>query len=284
MSVGKLLRKGLPFNNVSAVAGSIATAMIQPGRTIEGLELNMAGTGLSLASISLVRLRANGKVFYEATGTQIDKINRFQGLSYTAASATAVFLPIMFTELKGRDLLDEMMGAFDTSNGIANVSIEVTIGTATTVTALELYLIESAPQAGVIAPAMTKVLRYPYSVSAGGQLSIPLPFGPVNGSVIKRNHVEHATVNNVTGMTIKENGVVVHESVKVFNDGHNVLFGKTNQQAATPYWYSVDLMADCNVKNAMDTRTDRSLELVPTFGAADSGFVLVEYLDTLGNL
>ncbi len=284
MAVGKLLRKGLPFANVSAVASSIATASIMPGRTIEGLEINMAGTGLSIASIGLVRIRANGKVFYEATGTQIDKLMRFQGLNYTAASATQVFLPIMFTEIAGRDLLDEMIGAFDTSQGIANITVELTIGTATTVSALDLYLLESAPQAGAIAPAMAKVLRYPYSVAAGGQISIPLPFGPVNGAVIKRIHVEHGISSNVVAVTVKENGVVVHESVKAINDAHNVLFRGVNQQAAAPYWYSIDMIADENVKNAMDTRQDRSLELIPNFGAADSGFVIVEYLDALGNL
>ena len=289
MAVGKLLRKGLPFANVGATAGTIATASIMPGRTLEGIEIYMAGTGLGLFSVAspaigLIRLKANGKTFYEATGAQIDAMMRFQGLSYTAASATAVYLPIMFTEIMGRDLVDEMVGAFDTSNGIANVTVELTIGTATTVTALDMYLIESAPQSGTVSPVMAKVLRYPFSVSAGGQQSLTLPFGPVNGAVIKRIHIEHGTSGNVSAVTIKENGVVVHESIKAVNDAHNVLFRATNQTPATKYWYSIDLIADLNIKNAMDTRGDRSLELLPTFSAADSGYVVVEYLDTLGNL
>lgn len=289
MSVGKLIRKGLPFANVSATAGNIATLNITPGRTIEGIEIYMAGTGLGLFSVAspaigLIRLKANGKTFFEATGAQIDAMMRFQGLSYTAASATAIFLPIMFTELMGRDLIDQMMGAFDTSNGVANITMELTIGTATTVTTLEAYLLESAPQAGVLQPAMLKVLRYPFSVAAGGQQSIPIPFGPVNGAVIKRLHIEHGVSANVTGVTVKENGVVVHESVKAVNDAHNLLHRAANQNPATKYWYSLDFMADMNIKNAMDTRGDRSLELLPTFAAADTGFVLVEYIDTLGNL
>jgi hypothetical protein len=271
MSVGKLLRNGLPFSNV--VANGVATASILPGRTIEGIELTLGGT-FTYAHITLVRIKANGKTFYEASGTQIDKINKFQGLTYPAT-----MLPILFTEIVGRDLVDQMMGAFDTSNGIANITIEVTIAGATSPT-LTMSLIESAPQASSVSPIMKKVLRYPWSVAAGGQLPIMLPFGPVNGAVIQRIHIEHGVANNVTACVIKENGVVVHESTKAVNDAHNQMYRGVNQAN----WYSVDMVVDENVKNAMDTRTDKSLELIPTFGAADSGFVIVEYLDTLGNL
>lgn len=278
MAVGKLIRKGLPFANV--VANQTATLQISPGRTLEGIELYVAGTGLTLATIGLIRLKANGKTFLEATGTQLDKLARFQGITYPAASATVVFLPIMFTEIFGRDAVDEMVGAFDTSQGIVNITAEMTLGAATTITACDAYLLESAPQASQIAPVMTKLLRYPYAVSAGGQLSIPIPFGPVSGAIIKRIHIEQNVASNVTAVTIKENGVVVHETVKAVNDSHNQLFRAANQTN----WYSIDFMMDENLKNCMDTRQDRTLELLPTLAAADSGYVLVEYLDTLGNL
>lgn len=271
MSVGKLVRQGLPFSNV--VATGIASAQISPGRTIEGIQLMMGGT-FTYAMISLIRVRANGKTFFEGSGTEIDRINKFQGLNYPAT-----VLPLMFTEVMGRDLVDQMMGAFDTSTGIANITIEVTIAGATSPT-LSMFLIESAPQAESVSQVIKKLLRYPFSVSAGGQLNIQLPFGPVNGAVIQRIHIQHGVANNVTACVVKENGVVVHESTLASNTAFNQLYRSANQTN----WYSVDMVADENVKNAMDTRTDRSLELVPTFGAADSGFVLVEYLDTLGNL
>ena len=43
-------------------------------------------------------------------------------------------------------------------------------------------------------------------------------------------------------------------------------------------------MGDGAVKKALDTRDARSLEWLLTFSGADSGVVLVEYLDVLGNL
>jgi len=272
MSVGKILRKSLPFANVSA--SGIATASVTVGRTIEGFMLLMGGTTFSSANISLVRIKVNGKQCFEATGAQIDKIAKFQGLTYPAT-----LLPIIFTEIAGRDWLDEMVGAWDTSAGVANITMEVTIAGATAPT-LDSYVIESAPQAGGVGNVMTKVLRYPYSVAAGGLLSIPLPFGPVNGAVIKRIHIEYGVANNLTACTVKENGVVVHESVFGLMQAYNQFYRGVNQTNT----YHIDFLIDENGKNAMDTRADRTLELLPTFAAADSGFVFVEYLDTLGNL
>lgn len=272
MSVGKIIRRGLSFSNV--VASGIATAQIPHGRTIEGLHLVLGGTTFNYSHITLIRLRANGKVFWECTGSQADRLAKYQGLNYPVA-----LLPIHFTELRGRDLVDQMLGAFDTSSGIANLTIEVTITGATAPT-LEYYLLESGPQAEQVSAVMSKVLRYPWSMASAGRLPVALPFGPVSGSVIRRIHVEHGVANNVQAVEVKENGVVVHESLRAVNEGHNQAYFKVNQANV----YTVDFMPDWNVKNAMDTRTDRTLELLLTLGAADSGTVLVEYLDTLGNL
>lgn len=287
MAVGKLIRKGLPFANVTA--NQTATCSIMPGRTLEGIIISMLGTGLGggtpISVIGLVRLKANGKTFYEATGTQIEKLMKYQGMTLPTQSATAVWLPIIFTEIKGRDALDEMAGAFDTSQGIANITMEVTLGAATTITQMQLYLIESAPQPKQIAPVMAKVLRYPYNAASAGQISVALPFGPVNGAVIKRIHIEQTTANNVRAVTIKENGVVVHESdnntaTDPTVNNYNGLYGNSAQSN----WFTVDFMIDDDLKNCLDTRQDKSLELLVTLNAADSGMVLVEYLDTLGNL
>jgi hypothetical protein len=48
--------------------------------------------------------------------------------------------------------------------------------------------------------------------------------------------------------------------------------------------YTVDFVLDGEIDKALDTRDARSMEWLPTFSAADSGYILVEYMDTLGNL
>lgn len=276
MSVGKLTRYGLPFSNV--VANGVATANITPGRTIDNLQLKLGGTSFTKAMISLIKLKANGKVIMEGSGSQFDKLNAYRGQATDVA-----YLDLPFADLVGMTEIDRMVGALDTSAGIASMTMEVTIGAATAPTLLSIQT-ESAQQklnsgdSAGFAGIMAKVLRYPFNISTGGQLPVNLPFGNVNGAVIKRIHVEHS--GNMTGAVVKQDGLVLHESLKLENEYELKRWGRVPQTNL----YTLDFVADGNMKKAFDTRNARSLELLPTFSAADSGFVIVEYLDALGNL
>ncbi len=276
MAVGKLTRYGLPFSNV--VASGTATNNITPGRTLENLRLRLGGTSLTKAMLSQVRMKANGKTIVEATGTQLDRINAYRGQPVNAA-----FLDVLFTDYTMLSNLDRQVGAFDTSMGISNITTEVTIAGATAPTLLPI-LVESATQkdragnAAPFAPLIAKILSYPFNIATGGRLPVTVPFGPQNGSVIKRLHVMHN--GNMTGAVVKEDGLVVHESVRAENEAIQTRFGRTPQSNT----YTIDFCLDGNIKDALDTRNSRSLEWLFEFSAADSGTVLVEYLDPLGNL
>lgn len=275
MSVGKIFRPALPLSNVAA--SNTATGQITPGRTIEGLLFKCGGTFDVQTHISLVRIKANGKTIIEGTGAQLSALAEFRGDTHSDS-----YLYVDFTESrKGRDFLDEMVGAWDTSMGVANITVEVTIGAATSPT-LVLYTVESAPQAmneasRPYAGLMHKILRYPWSIGAGGAQNIPLPFGPVNGAIIKRLHITHT---NATQAVIKQDGVVVYDALLADAQQMNTQFKSVNQSG----YMSIDFIPDGNVKNALDTRNARSLELQVTLSAADSGYVIAEYLDQLGNL
>lgn len=274
--IGQLTRYGLPFSNV--VAAGTATATITPGRTLENICLELGGTSLTKAMLTLVRLKANGKTFIEGSGTQIDKL-----MAYKGVVANAAFLDIDFTEPKAKTYLDRVVAAFDTSSGIANITAEVTIAGATAPT-LKSIITESAQQtnqAGQKAghsPIMQKVLRYPFSVATGGTLPVTLPFGQVNGAIIKRVHFEHT--GNMTGVTVKQDSLVIHESTTAENQFKQTRIGKVPQTNM----YTVDFVLDGEMDKALDTRDARSMEWLPTFSAADSGYILVEYMDVLGNL
>ena len=84
----------------------------------------------------------------------------------------------------------------------------------------------------------------------------------------------------MTGLTVKQDSMVVHESLKAENEQEQVRFGKVPQTN----FYTVDFVLDGAIKKALDTRDAKSLEWLPTFSAADSGYIIVEYLDVLGNL
>ncbi len=276
MSVGKLIRYGLPFSNV--VASGTATNQVTPGRTVENLRLRLGGTTFTKAMISGIKIKANGKVIVEGTGSDIDKINAYRG-----HVADAAFLDLFFADYQLNNELDRMVGAFDTSVGISNITSEITIAGATAPT-LSPILIESAAQKAItgeaapFAPLISKLLRYPFNIATGGRLPVNVPFGPQSGSIIKRLHVFHG--GNMTGATVKEDGLVVHESVKDENEYEQKRFGRVPQANV----YTLDFVADGDIRKALDTRNARSLEWLFDFSAADSGTVYVEYLDPLGNL
>lgn len=276
MSVGKLTRYGLPFSNV--VPSGTATNQITPGRTLENLRLRLGGTTFTKAMISAVKVKANGKVIIEGTGAQLDAINAYRGEATNAA-----FLDIQFADYSMLSELDRMVGAFDTSLGISNITTEVTIAGATAPT-LKPILVESAQQkdrqgqAAPFAGLISKVLSYPFSQASGGVLPMTVPFGPQSGSIIQRLHVFHT--GTMTGATVKEDGLVIHESVAVENEFDQTKAKRVPQANV----YTIDFCLDGNVKKALDTRSARSLEWLFAFSAAGSGTVLVEYLDPLGNL
>lgn len=277
MAVGKLTRKGLPYSNV--VATGIATNNVTPGRTINNMTLKLGGTSLTKAMLSLLKIKANGKVIAEGTGAQFEKLNAYRG-----QPANAAFLDMPFFDVAGLTEFDRAVGGFDTSNGIANITTEISIAGATAPT-LEMILVESSVQAdraGQPAPyqgVISKVLRYPFAMATGGQLPLTVPFGPQNGAIIKRLHVEH-NGGYMTGAVVKEDGLVVHESVTAENEYEQRRWKRVPQANL----YTIDFVVDGNMNKALDTRNARQLEWLLSFSQADSGFVIVEYLDTLGNL
>lgn len=276
MSVGNLIRYGQPLANV--VPTGVATSNIMLGRTLETLRLKLGGTALTKAMLASIKIKANGKVIIDATGTQLDKINAYRGLA-----ADAAFLDIDFCDDTMISQFDRMVSALDTSLGIASLTTEIKIAGATA-PELTPILLESGQQKskdGQYAPyagLMAKILSYPFNIATGGRLPFQTPFGPENGAIIKRVHVFHG--GNMTGATVKQDGLVVHESVKAENEFYQKKHGRVPQANV----YTLDFCPDGNIADALNTRDAKALEWLLSFSAADSGEVLVEYIDTLGNL
>ncbi len=276
MGINKLIRYGLPFSNV--VASGTATNNITPGRTLDKLTLKLGGTSLTKAMLSNIKIKANGKVIVEGTGTQLEAIN-----AYSGKAANAAYLDIMFYNERLLSEFDRAVSAFDTSVGVANITSEVTIAGATA-PQLTPILTESAAQkdragaAAPFAPLLRKLLTYPFSIASGGTLPFTVPFGPQSGAVIKRVFVFHT--GTMTGATVKQDGLVIHESLQAENEFMQTQFGRVPQSNC----YCIDFCVDGNIRKALDTRDAKSLEWLLTFSAASNGTIIVEYLDTLGNI
>jgi len=279
MAIGRITRYGLPYSNV--VDNGTATNLITPGQTLECLRLKLSnGSGGSFTKnhIKRIKFKVNGKVIIDASGNEIQKINAYRGANTTAPD----YLDIAFTDYFLNNELDRAVGAFDTSQGVAHISTEVSIEGANS-PILTPILMESALQKqsngapARFAGLMTKILPYPYSQSTGGLLPIQLPVAAM-GAVIKRIHIFHT--GNLKATTLKVNSVVAHECTRAENEHEQKSKGRVPQSGV----YTLDFVVDGNVMRALDTTQARTLELLCDFAAADVGTVLVEYLDTLGNL
>lgn len=275
MSVGKTTRKARNFSNV--VATGVATASLAIGKTLNNYMLQLGGTSLLKSHLANIRLLANAKVIFEGSGTQIDKINAYRGLT-----ANAAFLDLSFEDLTGLDLIDRVVGCLDTTQGVVDMTAEVEISGATAPELIALQY-ETAPQkqmdgsASPFAGLVAKQLRYSYNISAGGELPLNFPFGKEIGAIIKRVHVFHT---NMTGATVKEDAIVIHETTKAQNEYEQVRNGRVPQAGM----YTIDFVMDGDVRKAFDTRNAKQVDWLLQFSAADNGFVVIEYLDRLGNL
>ncbi|GGI16905.1 major capsid protein P2 [Oxalicibacterium faecigallinarum] len=276
MSIGRIVHYALPYSNV--VATGTATNQITPGQTIECVRLKLGGGAFTIAMITRIKFKINGKTIIDLTGPQLLKINAYRG----ANSTDAKFLDIPFTDYFLNNEYDRMVGALDTSQGAAMLTTEVTIAGATA-PELKAILMESATQKqrggewARFAPFMSKYLPYPFNVSTGGKLPIQLPVGQT-GSTIKRIHVFHS--GNMTGATVKQNSLIVHESVKDENEFEQKSKGRVPQTNM----YTLDFVVDGDVTKSFNTSDAKTVELLLDFSAADSGEVIVEYLDPLANL
>lgn len=263
-----LLQKNLPFFNV--VANGVASLSLPLGMTYERIVFTLgfgSGGAFTKAMMTDIKVKLNGKVIVQTTGTRLDTINKYKGI-YDDAS----HLTLDFTEVRARDEVGQSLGAITTASGVSNFTIEVTITGANAPT-LESHSLLSAPrQLGVI----HKMLHYPVTFSAGGTFPIVLPYGTNGGALIKRVHFFHA---NMTGLEVKKNGLVLHESVTAINEFLQREYQKTPQAGL----YCFDALLDNNSTQMLLTADARSMEWKPTVSAGDTIDVQVEFLDLLGN-
>jgi hypothetical protein len=268
---GKLFTTYTDFANVPATG--VASANLPIGKTVEQIHLLLGGGALTKAMVTQVRILANAKPIYEVSAGQIDKINAFRGQTNTAA-----VISIDFTEQFGRDIFDEVVGGFDTSQGINSLGLEVTVAGATTPT-IKMQTVQSAPQRGPVLGKMANltamIRRTAYAMSAAGTLQVLLPKGD-SGGLIKRIHVE-AAAGLVTDVNLKQNGVEVYKSPVALNSAYLTF----NRRVPQALWASLDFVADGTMQNWLDATDPGQLELLPTFSGADSGFVIIEMLNTL---
>jgi len=261
-----IVQKNLPFFNVAA--NGVASLTLPLGMTYERIIFVLGGTAFTKAMITDLKVKINGKVIVQTTGTLLDKMMVYRGLV-----TDATHLCLDFSELFARDEVGQSIGAVSTAEGVSMLTIEATI-TGATLPTLESYSVLSGPKKlGVIA----KTLSYNATIGAAGKFPITLPFGVNGGSIIKRVHIFHTSM---TALEVKKNGLVIHDTV----DSINKFIQTENKKVTAAGQYVCDFVVDNNQSGMLVTADARSMEWNATFSAADTVTVQVEYLDMLGNL
>jgi hypothetical protein len=267
--------KLLPANNV--VASGVATIDLSNliGFTIERLILNLGGASFTKAMITMIQLKANGKIIWDTTGPRRDAAMLYRGIINNAS-----FLTLDFAEIRSKTELGQNLGCIDTTVGISNLKLEVTISGATTPT-LAGFAETNRPQIDQ-AQANTrsliaKIHSSTLTIGAAGTFSLPVPhLSPQDGgSLFKRIMVFSS---NMTALVIKKNGIVIEDSTKAMNDFNQAEYRKSPQTGL----YTYDPIVDDCLSQLLNTRDAVTMEVLGTFSGAETITIESELLEPLG--
>lgn len=264
------LRVCNPFNNV--VATGIANCDLNPllGTTLECLNLSLAGTSLTKAMLTLIQLKANGKVIFETTGTNLDLLENFKGY----ASADATKLSINFMEPKAKTVNAFQAGAIDLSpeSGITNLRLEVTI-TGATAPALSA-IAEVSPAIAIPSEAAIRFLmlrrhRNTQTIGAAGTFSLQVPhIDPAGGgSVFKRIAIYSA---NCTAFKAMREGITEFDVTKAENEWIQKKALRTPQTNLVVFDPVLDGIQAGRVWDTRPSNGVRSAQLYGTFSGAET--------------
>jgi hypothetical protein len=261
------------FQNV--VASGIATCDLNGllGYTIDRIILVLGGT-FTKSMITGIVLKANGKIIYDTTGPRLDARNQYRGIT-----AAAGFLTIDFSEIRAKTEVGQNIGCMDTTQGISNLKLEVTIAGATAPT-LAAWAEVGAPQMDsaqkVTAGLISKVHSTTLTIGASGQFSIPIPhLAPSEGgSIFKRIAIFSSQLN---ALIIKKNGIVIEDSTKALNDFNQAEYRKVPQTGL----YMLDFVIDDVQSQVLNTRNAQTMEVLGTFTAGETITVESEVLEPI---
>lgn len=263
-----LLIKNLPFVNV--VASGVATVSLPIGMSFNRIILALGGTTFTKSMITDIKVRLNGKVIFQNTGSRLDAIN-----NYRKRGSSANYLVLDFVEPDAKDMAEQFIGNINTAQGVSSLTMEVTIAGATAPT------LDSWAEVGPPAPLGVIAKQIQFTTSFGGSGKFPFKLIDVanKGAIIKRVHFAHG--GNVTQLEVKKNSIVIHDNVPT---AVNTFYQLDYNKVAQSNMYTYDPCLDNNYTNAIKTQDMVSLEFNLTTSAADTCTATVEVLDLLGNM
>lgn len=266
-----------PFNNV--VASGVANCDLNNllGTTLECINLSLGGT-FTKAMITLVQLKANGKVIWESDGSKNDSGESFKNY----ATADAAKLSLNFMEPKSKTVNAFQAGAIDLSveSGITNLRLEVTISGATSPTLSGIA--ELSPALDVESERNIRFLiqrrhRVTMTIGAAGTFALQVPhLDPSGGgSVFKRIYIFSA---NCTAIKAQREGITEFEVLKAENEWIQKKAGRSPQANLVVFDPVLDGIQSGRVWDTRPANGVRSAQLYGTFSAGETITIETEEL------
>jgi len=272
-----MINQPLPaFSNV--VAAGVATLRVPSyDLTLNRIVLSLGGTAFTKAMITDIKIKVGSRTVYNASGSDIDGINKYKGMFDTAG-----FLTLDFMERDQPDVTVRELGGYSLPflRTLGDLTLEVTIAgaTAPTLSAVGFF---NAPQQN---PLLMKLIKFQSPSAVAGRFPINLNF---SGALVKRLHLLYtgtdwtASANgNLNRVEVKKNGLVIWDMTDLEARFNQQEFRKVPQSRR----YVVDFINDNNYASHLNTKDARSLEVNTYLTATDAPVVLAEVLDVPNNL
>lgn len=267
------------FTNVVAAGVAVSDLRHLFGYTVERIFLKLGGTALTKAMLTSIQLKANGKVIVDSAGSQADLRMSFRGIT-----ANAAYLTIDFLELRAKTKLGMMGGALDTTLGIKDLRLEVTIAGATAPTLAgwaEVSIPQLTPEYQNVRPLIAKIHRNTQTIGAAGTFALQVPHLDPNagGSIFKRIAVFSS---NMTGGRIERNGIREWDlDTKAANDFNQVEYGRATQAGLWMFDFVVDGLQEDRVLDTRPAARCNTAQAYGTFSAGETIIVESEVLEPL---
>ena len=262
-----------PFQNGNTNGLAICDLRNLFGYSIQRLILVLGGTTFTKAMLTSIQLKANTKVIWDSTGYRTDARQTFRGIP-----ANAGFLTIDFLEIKSKTKLGMEAGSLDTTLGIKDLRLEVTIAGATA-PILSGYAEVSPPQMGPefanLRPLVSRLHVLSQSIGGAGTFPLVVPhFDPNSGgSIFKRINIFST---NMTGARVERNGIKEWDVPTVaLNNFNQAEYGRVAQTNLFCLDFIIDGLQEDRVLDTRPAARCSTATLYGTFSGAE-GTIFIE--------
>lgn len=255
----------MPFQNVMANGVAICDLSNLFGYGVERICLNLGGT-FTKSMITSLQLKCNGKVIIDSTGSAMDSRMQFRGIT-----ANASFLTIDFIELFMKAKAGVLAGVLDTTLGVKNLRLEVTIAGATSPTLTGFAEVCNPmidPGMAGVRALVARVHRNTQTIGAAGTFLLQVPHFDPNGtgSIFKRIAIFSA---NCTGARVERNGIREYEMATAAQNNFNQTEYKRVTQAGL--WMIDTLLDGFQEDRLLDTRPIAKVTTAAVYATFSAG-------------